>query len=111
MSLISPVPDLKVDLPLEQIQDLCRRYDVQELDVFGSALRDDFGPESDIDFLVVFKDNDYGPWASKLTELEEDLSRLLNRNVDLVSKPAIQTSENYIRRKYILESARALYVA
>ena len=44
-----------------------------ELSVFGSLLRDDFGPDSDVDFLVVFRDNDYGPWMGKLQRMEKDL--------------------------------------
>jgi hypothetical protein len=81
------------------------------LAVFGSALRDDFRRDSDVDFLVVFENDDYGPWLSKLTDLEEELSRLLGRKVDLVSKRGVEQSENYIRRKHILESAEVVYVA
>ena len=100
-----------IALPLEAIAELCRKYDVEELALFGSALRDDFTPESDVDFLVVFKNNDYGPWMSKLTGLEEDLAALLGRPVDVVSRRGVEQSENYIRRRHILESARTLYVA
>ena len=97
--------------PLQEIAALCEEYGVQQLDVFGSVLRDDFGPDSDVDFLVVFKNNDYGPWMSKLTNLEEDLSRLLGRRVDVVSRHGVEQSENYIRRRHILSAARTLYVA
>lgn len=100
-----------VDLSKGDIKELCRKYGVEELAVFGSVLRDDFRPDSDVDFLVVFKDDDYGPWMVKLTGLEEDLSGLLGRKVDLVSKRAIQQSENYIRKRHILDSAKVIYVA
>lgn len=106
------IPGLSIDLPYEAIAHLCRRHDVQELSIFGSALRDEFGPQSDLDFLVVFKNNDdAGPWMSKYTELEEALSRLLGRRVDLVGKRGVEQSENYIRRRHILNSAQVIYVA
>ena len=50
------------------------KYGVRELSLFGSILRDDFRPESDIDFLVVFGDDDLGPWMAKLLNMEEELS-------------------------------------
>lgn len=101
----------KLDLPLNQISELCRRYTVKELSIFGSVLRDDFRPESDIDFLVVFENDDYGPWMSKMTDMEEELAAILGRKVDLVSKHGIEQSENYIRRRHILSNARTVYVA
>src|SRR3990172_1399794 len=99
------------ELPVEAIADVCRKHEVKELSIFGSALCDDFGPESDVDFLVVFKNNDAGPWMSKFTDLEEDLSRALGRRVDVVDKRGVQQSENYIRRRHILSSAKVIYVA
>lgn len=107
MAVRSPVSEL----PLGAIAALCEKYGVEELSVFGSILRHDFTPESDVDFLVVFKADDYGPWACKLTELAEDLSALLGRRADLVSKRAVEQSENYIRRKHILNSMKPIYVA
>ena len=100
-----------LELPAEVIADVCRKHDVEELSIFGSVLRDDFGSHSDVDFLVVFKDNDAGPWLSKFMDLEEELSRVLGRRVDLVDKRGVEQSENYIRRRHILSSARVIYVA
>lgn len=99
------------ELPAEIVADVCRRHDVEELAVFGSVLRDDFGPNSDLDFLVVFKDNDAGPWMSKFMDLEEELSHVLGRRVDVVDKRGVEQSENYIRRRHILSSAKVIYVA
>jgi len=98
-------------LPLDAIAALCRKYRVAELAVFGSALRDDFRPDSDVDFLVKFEGNDYGPWMGKLTGLEEELASLLRRPVDLVDKAGIEQSRNPIRRRAILESAQVIYAA
>ncbi len=98
-----------ITLPLDRITELCREYHVLELSVFGSVLRDDFGPESDIDFLVVFQSDDYGPWMGKLQRLEEDLSALLGREVELVPKENVMRSENWIRRNHILNTAQVIY--
>ncbi len=96
-------------LPLDRIAELCRRYQVTELSIFGSLLREDFGPGSDIDFLVVFQGDDYGPWMGKLQRLEEDLSALLGRAVELVAKESVVRSENWIRRDQILKTAQVIY--
>ncbi len=95
-----------INLPFDQISDLCRRYGVVELAVFGSFLREDFGPESDIDFLAVFDNDDYGPWMGKLTGLEADLSALLRRKVDLVPKPLLK----WVIRDRVVAEAQPIYV-
>jgi predicted nucleotidyltransferase len=105
-------PDaLPIDLPLEAIAALCRKYQVEQLGIFGSVLRDDFRPDSDVDFLVRFQNNDAGPWMGKFTDLENDLSKLLGRKVDVVDQNAVEKSENYLRRRHILNSVRTIYVA
>lgn len=111
MSRISPIPEAKVELPYGAIEELCRKYGVQELSVFGSVLRDDFRADSDVDFLVVFRDNDAGPWLGKFTDLEDELGQLLHRRIDVIDKRGVEQSENYIRRRNILRSARTIYVA
>ncbi len=110
MTLEQP-PNLQVDLPLEKIASLCKQYGVQELSVFGSALREDFTTNSDVDFLVVFENGDAGSWACKYSELADELSALLARKVDVVSREAVEESENYLRRRHILQSAKTVYVA
>ena len=64
-----------------------------------------------MDFLVVFRNNDAGPWACKFGELEEDLSRLLGRRVDVVDKHAVEQDLNWVRRRHILDAAVTIYVA
>lgn len=98
-----------ITLPLDRIAELCRKHQVTELSVFGSLLRDDFGPESDIDFLVVFQSDDYGPWMGKLQRMEDDLRALLGREVELVPKENVMRSENWIRRNHILKTAQVIY--
>jgi predicted nucleotidyltransferase len=77
---------------LEAIRALCREYGVARLEVFGSVCTPLFDPErSDVDFLVAYPpDYDYGPWLSKHLFLEERLSHLLGRKVDLVMIDAAQ---------------------
>jgi predicted nucleotidyltransferase len=109
MSIGHVNPELAKKLPLDRIAELCRKYYVVELSIFGSFLRDDFGPESDIDLLVIFQDDDYGPWMGKLLQMEDELSALLGRKVDLVPKESIERSENWIRRNRILDTAQVIY--
>lgn len=99
----------RIELPVDAIAQLCRKYGVAQLALFGSALREDFHAGSDVDFLVRFRNNDYGPWMSKVMELEEDLSALFNRKVDVVSWAGIEQSRNAIRRNAVLESAQVIY--
>ena len=93
----------------ERISDFCRRWKVSELAFFGSVLRDDFGPESDVDVLVSFDPEAH--WGMfDVMAMEEELSETLGRNVDLVSRRAIERSPNWIRRKAILTGAETIYV-
>jgi predicted nucleotidyltransferase len=94
--------------PAEQIADLCRRWKIAELSLFGSALRSDFGPNSDIDLLVRFEPE--ADWSLfDYARIEHELETLLGRKVDLVSRTALERSSNWIRRKQILETSRPLY--
>jgi len=111
MGTTSRINNLPIDLPYDEIASVCEKYRVAELSIFGSVLRDDFGSDSDIDFLVLFKNDDCGPWMSKFMDLEEEFGRLLGRKVEVVAKRSVQQSENYIRRKHILGTAKVIYVA
>ena len=73
--------------------------------------RGEFRPDSDVDFLVTFQGDDDGPWFGKYDDMERDLAALLLRPVDLVSRRAVEESENYIRRKHILVTAERVYGA
>ena len=100
-----------VPLPLEAIADLCRKHGVRELAAFGSILREDFGPDSDVDFLARFENDDLGPWMSRLTGLADDLEHLLGRSVDVVDWRGIERSRNPYRRYGILRSTQLIYAA
>jgi uncharacterized protein len=109
MGIMTTISRHGITLPTDRIAELCRRYGVRELSLFGSLLRDDFRPESDIDFLVVFGDDDQGPWMEKLIRMEDDLRVLLGRKVDLIPKESVLRSENWIRRDHILGTAQVIY--
>lgn len=92
------------------IRDFCERWQIVELALFGSVLRPDFRPASDIDVLVRFADGH--PWTVlDHLEMEADLGRILGRRVEITSKAAVEESPNWLRRQEILSSARLLYAA
>ena len=99
---------LSVDLPREALEAFCRKWKISELAVFGSALREDFRADSDVDFLVRFADGSrWSLWD--VIAAEEELAQTLGRKVDLVERSTVEQSENWIRRKSILGSARTVY--
>ncbi|MCL4840074.1 MAG: nucleotidyltransferase domain-containing protein [Thermoanaerobaculia bacterium] len=100
-----------VALPLAAIEEICRRRGVRRLALFGSVLGREFGPESDVDFLVEFEPEAAQPWAAHLVELEEELAALLGRPVDVVEWGAVERSRNPYRRHGILSGRRLLYAA
>lgn len=91
-----------------EIADFCRRWKILELALFGSALRDDFRPDSDLDILVTFApDADWGLLDHVQMRLE--LEKLFGRSVDLISKRALERSTNWVRREEIFKTAQILY--
>lgn len=91
-----------------QLEDFCQRWKITELSLFGSALRDDFRPDSDIDLLVRFASD--ARWSLlDHVRIEREFSELLGRKVDLVSKRGVENSRNWIIRRNILNSAELVY--
>lgn len=99
-----------LDLPMAQIKELCDRWQIVEFALFGSVLRDDFQPTSDIDVLITF-----APSAHKglltLARIKRELEDLLGRDVDILTKKSIEQSQNTTRSHNILSSAQVIYVA
>lgn len=81
---------------IPKIRALCREFGVTKLEIFGSAVTDEFDPErSDVDFLVTYPDGyDYGPWASRYVELANRLEEILQRDIDFVTERALRTKQN-----------------
>ena len=112
MHTIQLNPRLKERLAItpDKLAEFCQRWHIAELALFGSILRDDFNADSDIDVLVSYQPNAKRGLLEKI-RMKEELSSLLHRDVDLVSKKAIEQSQNWLRRKHILDSAEVIYVA
>lgn len=73
--------ELPIEFPRQAVQDFCRRHHIRKLALFGSVLRDDFGPESDVDVLVEFEPGHVPGFA--FFALQDELAELLGRPVDL----------------------------
>jgi len=101
---------MKVRIPIdhEKIAEFCQRWKITEFALFGSVLRDDFRPDSDVDVLVTFAPD--AEWSLfDDVDMEEELSVIFGRKVDLVSRRAVERSDNWIRRKAILSTAESIY--
>ncbi|MBC7242455.1 MAG: nucleotidyltransferase domain-containing protein [Anaerolineae bacterium] len=95
-------------LPMEAIAEFCRRWKIREMAVFGSVLRADFDSESDIDVIVTFEDD--AEWSLlDHIRMQQELQAVLQRDVDLVTKRAVERSQNWIRRKEILSTASIIF--
>jgi predicted nucleotidyltransferase len=95
----------KVQLDRDALAEFCRKWRVRELSLFGSALRDDFGPESDLDFLVSF--DPAAPWSLwDLVTMRDELVEMTGREVDLVEKEGLR---NPYRRKEILSTREVIH--
>jgi predicted nucleotidyltransferase len=89
-----------VHLDHDALVEFCRKWQVRELSLFGSALRDDFGPESDVDFLVSF--DPAAPWGlTDIVTMRVELSTITGPEVNLVEKEGLR---NPYRKKEILST-------
>ena len=94
-------------VPKDRIADFCRRNHIRKLSLFGSVLREDFGPESDVDVLVSFESG--APWSLwDLIDMREELARIFGRRVDLVEEKALR---NPFRRREILTTRQVIHAA
>ena len=96
-----------IDVPMDRIEAFCRKWKIRELSLFGSVLRDDFRPDSDVDVLVSFDPE--APWdLFHLVEMRDELIALFGRDVDLVEKEGLR---NPFRRRTILDTREVIYAA
>lgn len=97
----------KVQLDRESVAEFCRKWRIRELSLFGSALRDDFGPDSDLDFLVSFEPD--AKWdLFDIVAMKDDLEQRFGRPADLVEKEALR---NPWRKREIMRTREVLYAA
>lgn len=100
----------KLKIPRAELAAFCKRWKISELALFGSALRDDFRMDSDIDILVSFAPG-ARPTLFDMARMQDELKEIFGRDVDLVSKRGLENSRNYLRRKEILDSAQVIHAA
>lgn len=96
---------IQIRVDVEKVAGFCRRHHIRRLAVFGSVLRDDFRPDSDVDVLVQFEDGHTPGW--ELFHLEDELSALLGRRVDLNTPGFLSRSF----RQRVIDEAQVLYAA
>jgi predicted nucleotidyltransferase len=96
-----------IDIPMDRIEEFCRRWKIREFSLFGSVLREDFGPDSDVDVLVSFEPD--AEWdLFHLVDMRDELMALFGRDVDLVEKEGLR---NPFRRRTILDTRKVIYHA
>jgi predicted nucleotidyltransferase len=102
MSAVQPL------IPSKKIAAFCKRWEVVEFALFGSAVREDFSPQSDIDVLVSFApQSDWGLFEH--IQMKQELKELFGREVDLVTRRALEQSRNALLRSEILSTMKLLY--
>jgi len=95
-------------VPESEIARFCQRWHIRELALFGSALRSDFGPASDVDVLVTFSPE--AEWGLlDHVQMQQELQVLFHRKVDLISRRALERSRNWLLRREILNTAEMLF--
>jgi len=95
----------QIPIPADALETFCRKWRVRELSLFGSVLREDFGPYSDVDVLVSFDED--APWSLwDLIAMQDELAEVFGRPVDLVEREGLR---NPFRRQRILETRQVIY--
>lgn len=101
---------IHVQIDRKELETFCKKWKVKEFSLFGSVLREDFRPDSDVDVLVTFSSDAH--WSLfDMAAMKKNLEALVGREVDLVSRRAIEASRNPIRRQSILSSSVVLHAA
>ena len=101
---------LGIEIDRKKLGDFCRKWKIAEVHLFGSVLRDDFRPDSDVDLLITPAPD--ARWTLfKWVEMEDELSELLGRKAEISDRRAIERSQNEYRRKEILGTAVKFDVA
>ena len=99
-----------INIQEERLKEICKRYLIKELAIFGSALREDFNDSSDVDLLYTFQET-ASHSLFDIVRIKEEFEKLFGRSVDLVSRRAIERSRNKFRKKAILKTTKVIYAA
>ena len=104
------VQEIQIELPMQAIEAFCKRWAIREFALFGSVLRDDFRPDSDIDVMVTFDPS--ARWGLlAIARMQRELAEIMGRPVDLVERAGVEQARNTSRGQRILQSARVVYAA
>lgn len=103
------IVEQRLKASLIEIAAFCDRWQITEFALFGSVLRDDFRPDSDIDVLVRLAPDHR--WGLEWIVIKDELQVMFRRKVDLISRESLERSPNFLRRQAILDSAEIIYVA
>ena len=98
---------IAIDYDKQKLRDFCRRWKITEFSLFGSVVRDDFGPDSDVDVLVTFAAD--ASWSLfDEVHMVDELVEIFGREIDLLTRRSVERSRNTIRRDSILTNAVSL---
>ena len=106
-----------INLPMPDVEELCQKWNLTELALFGSVLRDDFCSEtSDVDVMVQFHPDALEflrgfEYLGALEQIQAELKEIFDRDVDVIVRSSIEKSHNYLRRCEILSTARVIYAS
>jgi hypothetical protein len=106
--MIATLSNLRLPLPMEQIAGFCRRWSIARLEVFGSALREDFRPDSDLDLVATYAPEARWSLLDRV-RMKFELEDMLGREVDLLNRRALEKAGSRARAAAILAQAQTLY--
>jgi uncharacterized protein len=97
----------RLNITDEQLAAFCQKWKIVEFALFGSVLTDEFKPDSDVDVMVTFDKDAH--WGIEIVTIADALEDMLGREVDLMTRPSVERSENYLMRRSILSNTRTVY--
>ncbi len=99
---------MKFEIPKREVSAFCKHWKITEFAIFGSALGENFHAESDVDVLLSFA-ADAKTTLFDMVRMKDELEKIFDRDVDLISKRGVEQSHNYLRKKSILDSAQVIH--
>jgi predicted nucleotidyltransferase len=106
--IVGHMVDVNTLISKSRLIDFCRRWKVTRVELFGSALREDFSANSDVDFLVTFEEGG-SPDFFAFARMQRELEALIGRRVDVMTRRAVEQSPNPERKREILDSVKTIY--
>ena len=99
-----------IQLDSPEVLAFCRTWKISRLEVFGSILREDFRPDSDVDFVVDFEDD--AEWdLAELEQIRQGLSEIVHRDADVLTRRTLARTDNWLLRRNVLAQLETVYAA